>query len=117
MPLNPKAKYALLGTYHTPSFRYGDVVFCQMRGEVTLVGLSKGRIPWLLRKRAKGGSSSPVIYDALAQALQRESRAAICYWWGVTGQTVTKWRKAMNVGPVTEGTSALKRDNFNESWG
>jgi hypothetical protein len=58
-----------------------------------------------------------VIYKDLAKAIRHESGVAICYWWGVTGQTVSKWRKAMKVCAVTQGTSRLKRDNFNQPWG
>jgi hypothetical protein len=34
----------LFGPYRTPRFRYGDVVFCEMRGEVKIVGLTNGPI-------------------------------------------------------------------------
>ena len=33
------------GPYRTPRFEYGDIVFCEMRGEVKIVGLTNGRIP------------------------------------------------------------------------
>jgi hypothetical protein len=35
----------LFGPYRTPVFKYGDVVICDMRGQVEIVGLSGGRIP------------------------------------------------------------------------
>jgi hypothetical protein len=41
----------LFGPYRTPIFNYGDVVICDVRGQVEIVGLSGGRIPWLVRKR------------------------------------------------------------------
>ena len=34
----------LLGRYKTPRFRYGDAVFCEVRGDVVITGLSNGRI-------------------------------------------------------------------------
>ena len=30
----------LLGSYSTPAFEYGDVVTCERRGDVRIVGLS-----------------------------------------------------------------------------
>jgi hypothetical protein len=108
-------RHALLfGPYTTPTFSYGDVVMCEVRGEVTLVGLTDGRVPWPIGKR--GRPKSYAVIGGLADAIRRESATAICYWWGITPQTVTKWRKAMGVGELTEGTSALKRKNFEEDW-
>jgi hypothetical protein len=34
------------GPYRTPRFRYGDIVFCERCGEVTMCGLTAARIPW-----------------------------------------------------------------------
>ncbi len=42
--------------------------------------------------------------------MRRESAQAVAYWWGVTPQTVTRWRKALDVGPTTEGTHQLRSD-------
>jgi hypothetical protein len=39
------ARPKLLGTYTPPAFRYGNSAFCEMRGEVVLVGLSAAPIP------------------------------------------------------------------------
>jgi hypothetical protein len=43
--------------------------------------------------------------------VRRESASAVCFWWGVTAQTVSKWRKEMGVAPMTEGTRRLKAAN------
>jgi len=40
------ARYKLLGKYRTPTFRYGQRVDDERRGEVRIVGLSSGHIPW-----------------------------------------------------------------------
>jgi hypothetical protein len=40
-----------------------------------------------------------------------------CHWWGVTPQTVTAWRQALGVGPVTEGTSHLRSVQAREILG
>jgi hypothetical protein len=95
------------GPYRTPRFRYGAVVMDEVRGEVMIVGLTDARIPWPVGKR--GRARSLVVYGQLAEAVRRESGLAICHWWGLTPQTVSKWRKALGIGPVTEGTSRLRR--------
>jgi hypothetical protein len=100
--------HSLLGTYDTPRFKYGAAVMCEVRGEVILTKLTNARIPWPLAKRPGGRRHTHAVYGALAQAVRRESLSAVAYWWGVTGQTVTKWRAAMGVGAMTEGTTLLK---------
>src|SRR5205823_1413808 len=49
-----------------------------------------------------------VVYGALARAVRRESALAVAHHWGVTPQTVRAWRRALGVGPSTEGTSRLR---------
>jgi len=96
----------LFGPYRTPSFSYGDIVHDEVRGDVTIVGLTDARIPWPIGKGTR--AKTLVVYDALAAAVRNESNCAVCHWWGVTPQTVTKWRKALGVSAVTPGTSALR---------
>src|SRR5437868_5995712 len=105
-------KYDLLGTYPTPQFLYGDRVQCEVRGELVVVGLSDTPIPWPVGLRGK--AKSLVVYQGLAEAVRRESSAAVCHHWGVTGRTVSTWRKALGVGPLTEGTSRLKSEALRE---
>jgi hypothetical protein len=38
----------LLGKYKTPRFKLGAVVNCARRGDLRIVGLSAGPIPWPL---------------------------------------------------------------------
>jgi hypothetical protein len=71
----------LFGPYRTPRSRYGDVVTCEMRGEVNIVGLSEARIPWPKCRTGKRGRAI-ILYGALAEAVRRESAQAIEYWWG-----------------------------------
>jgi hypothetical protein len=102
-------RYRLLfGPYRTPRFRYGKAVFCDVRGEVVICGLSDAPMPWPVGKR--GSARSLVVYGQLARAVRRESAQAVAHWWVVTPQTVWVWRKALGVGPVTEGTRRLKHD-------
>jgi len=107
----PDDRHLLLhGPYKTPRFRYGSVVMCELRGEVVLVGLRESPIPWPLGRRVgtRGSSRGLVLYGALARAVRQEASLAVAYWWGVTAQTVTVWRKALGVGPTTSGTSVLR---------
>src|SRR5262249_34295628 len=89
-------------------------------------------IPWPIGKRGRsrnslivfkdshrlqGLSSSSrtlIVFKDLAKAFRRESNQAVARWWGVTPQTVSKWRKALGVGFATEGTSQLHRETIEE---
>lgn len=90
--------------YETPTFRYGARVWDEVCGWVKIVGLSNGRNPWPIGKKEQ---KSLAVYRGLAQALRRESNQAVAYWWGIMGQTVTKWRTAIEVPTLTKGTLAL----------
>jgi hypothetical protein len=79
-------RFRLLGYYRTPRFRYGRKVLCEVRGEVTICGLSNAPIPWPLCTRGRGRRSL-VVFRGLARAILRESNQAICHWWGITPQT------------------------------
>jgi hypothetical protein len=108
--MNDADRFRLLGTYRTPRFRYGQKVRCEVRGEVTVVGLTDGPIPWPIGKR--GRARSLVVYKGLARAVRRESKVAVCYCWAITPQTVSKWRKTLGVGPLTPATRRRLRDNY-----
>jgi hypothetical protein len=99
-------RFKLLGKYRTPRFRYGDVVTCAILGDVRIVGLTNARIPWP-KARSEKRARAIVLYGALAEAVKRESAQAIRYWFGVGENTVGKWRKALEVKRMTEGSSAL----------
>ncbi len=102
------AHHHLLGSYQPPLFNYGDAVFCEVRGEVIITGLTGARISWPIAKRPGGRARTLAVYGDLAEAIRRESVSAVCYWWGITSQTVTKWRTVMGVEAMTEGTTLLK---------
>jgi hypothetical protein len=97
------------GPYRTPRFQYGKTVWCEVRGEVRIVGLSDALIPWTMGRKGNGRPAL-VVYGDLAKAVRRESNLAVAHHWGVTGQTVTRWRKALDVDPINEGTFALLSD-------
>jgi hypothetical protein len=105
-------RFRLLGAYRTPRFRYGRKVRCAVRGEVEVVGLHEAPIPWPVGKR--GRAKALVVFKDLARAVRRESEVAIAHHWGVDKQTVGKWRKALGVGRVTEGTSRRLSDHARE---
>jgi len=96
------------GPYATPRFRIGQRVVDLRRGTVRIVGLSDGPIQWPIA--AGPGGLSLVLYRGLARAVRRESNAAVAYWFGVTGQTVTKWRRALGVRHP-EGDRCLQAAN------
>src|SRR5262245_662267 len=104
--MHDRERFRLISAYSTPRFAYGDHVFCEIRGEVKIVGLSNGRIPWPKCRSGKR-SRAIILYGALADAVRMESAQAVRYWWGVGADTVWKWRKALDVPPVNVGTSRL----------
>jgi hypothetical protein len=98
-------RFRLHGTYWTRRFRIGQRVRCLVRGEVIIAGMTDTPIPWPIGKVGRG--RSPVVYKGLAKAIRRESNQAVCRWWGITPQTVSKWRKILSVPRATAGTSRL----------
>jgi hypothetical protein len=102
------------GPYTTPRFRYGQTVACLMRGKVKITGLTDAPIPWPTCQPR--GTQAIILFGALAHAVRRESNQAVARAWGVSGQTVTKWRKALSVDK-TEGTTALRVEmGTHEPW-
>ena len=99
-------RFALhFGPYSPPQFQYGDTVMDEVRGEVKIVGLSDAKISWPIGKR--GRAKSLVVFSGLAKAVAQESNQAVCHWWGITPQTVTKWRKVFDVEPLNPGSREL----------
>jgi hypothetical protein len=62
-------RFRLLGEYRTPRFRYGRKVVCQVRGEVTICGITDTPIPWPL------GKALSLWLEATDDRNQRERRA------------------------------------------
>lgn len=98
----------LLGSYRTPKCRIGDIVQCAVRGDVRIVAISGGKIPWPIAQRLGERARGFVIYEGLEAALRRESGVAICHWWGIYKMTVSRWKKALGIGPETEGSRRLR---------
>jgi hypothetical protein len=112
--VNDADRLKLLGSYRTPPFRVGQKVHCEVRGEVTICGVSDAPIPWPLCRVGK--RRAPVVYKGLARAVRRESEQAVAHWWGISPWSVWHWRKALGVGAVTAGTRLLKREHWQEPW-
>jgi hypothetical protein len=96
--------------YATPQFAYGDIVVDDVRGEVEIVGLSDAKIPWPIGK--KRNAKSLVVYRDLAKAVHFESNATVCELWGITPQTVSKWRKELGVERTNAGTTQRMRQTM-----
>src|SRR5262249_41671480 len=65
----------LLGKYATPRFDYGDVVACERRGDVRIVGLSEAPIRWPIGQRIpKGRGRSLVVWGSGAGGQARVGR-------------------------------------------
>ena len=91
------------GPYSTPRVRIGRTVLMdEARGiEVVVVGVTSARIPWPIGKLGDGRAKSLIVYGDLERAVRLESNLAVCHWFSVTPQTVTKWRKALTVPRMT----------------
>ena len=111
--MNDFERYKLLGNYSTPRVRRGTILTCEARDcDLIVVAYSDARIPWPQGRKRGTSARSLVVYEGLAEAVKRESNQAVCYWFGITPQTVTKWRKALGIGAVNDGTHRLRSD-----WG
>jgi hypothetical protein len=102
----------LFGPYRTPRVRLGRVLTCEARdADVIVTGYSDAPIPWPIGQRRGRGARALVVYGGLAEAIRRESNQAVAHWFGVTPQTVTKWRKALDVSRANAGTHRLHHDH------
>ena len=108
----------IAGPYSAPPFELGDVVTDELRGDVRITAISDGRIQWPKGRRLDqtGGHAGLVLFADLARAVRTESNLAVCHWWGITGQTVTKWRRALGVEITTAGTRKLRQEHGAQEW-
>jgi hypothetical protein len=84
----------------------------EVRGEVTVVGMTAGRIPWPVGKR--GRAKAPVVAAGLARALRAEAAQAVAHWWGRSAHTVCLYRRALGVPRSTAGTRRLWQLSYRE---
>lgn len=78
------------GPYVTPICVPGTMVECEVRGAVTVVGLSAGPIPWPMG--TSNGVSELIVFKGLSKALRRESAQAVADAWGVEAPVVEQWQ-------------------------
>jgi hypothetical protein len=99
-----------LGPYTTPRFKYGQVVWCESRGWMKIVGLSDAKIPWPIGRLVTSptGRDSLIIFRGLKRAIERESIQAVAHWWGIHTHTVSRWRSVLEVTRETPGTLRLQ---------
>lgn len=113
--MQDKTRFKLhFGPYRTPKFRHGAKVYDEARSEITIVGLSNGRIPWPIGKF--GRAKTLIVYKDLEKAVMRESAQAVAHWWGVTGQTISKWRRVLGAPRMTEGELRLRQAHGQSDW-
>jgi hypothetical protein len=99
------------GPYKSPPFKVGQQVQCAVRGVVTIAGVSNGPIPWpfcVHRCRAL------IVYRDLERAVRQEPASAVAHWWGVSINTVGRWRHALGVGRSNPGTVKLRRAGYDD---
>lgn len=110
LALPPEERFKLrFGKYAKPAFKIGKRANDAILGEVTIIGVTVGKIPWPVFQNK--GRKSLVLYRGLLRALQRESAGAVCYWWGVSPYTVSKWKQLLGIGK-TVGTTKLHSLTF-----
>jgi hypothetical protein len=97
----------LYGPYAVPKCRLGDKLLCEYRDrEVTVKGITDALIQWPCSRRGRGGI--PIVCGDLLRAIRTESVLAVAHHWGVSDGTVWRWRKALNVPPMTNGSRRLR---------
>lgn len=102
----------LHGPYRMPRCRIGSKLRCKVRGLVTVVGFSRGPVPWPMTHSGKPASGRPVfiLCGDLLKAIRRESSKAIQQWLGVGPIVVARWRRVLGVPWRNPGTARLHRE-------
>jgi len=96
------------GPYTPLRYQRGDALYCEVRGETTVVGLTAGRIPWPIGKF--GRRRAIIVCGDLVRALKREAACAVIRSWGVGKTAVNKWRRALGVPKLTEGDRLVRAE-------
>jgi hypothetical protein len=95
----------LFGPYRPRPYKLGTRLVCAIRGRVRVVDFTTAPIPWPVTRRPGGdGRAFLIVCGGLARAVRRESAAAVIHWWGVSPSTLARWRRALGVPVLTEGT-------------
>src|SRR5262245_36760597 len=114
---DPEPVKLLHGPCAAPMLLIGARATCLYRDcDVVIVGRTTARVPWpLCRNRERPtGQASVLVNEDLARAIRCESGLALRHWFGVSGATVVRWRRALAVPRFNEGsarlTAALNRE-------
>jgi hypothetical protein len=84
------------------------VLTCELRDrDVVVGGMSAGLIQWPTAKTK--ARRSLILCGDLVRAVQCESNRAVAHHWGVSFHVVSKWRRALGVAPMNEGSLRLMR--------
>jgi len=108
------------GPYSPPRVTIDEEVQCEVRGLVTVHAWRDGGSmmwPTCLRPGRSQGREAMIVCGDLIRALRREAATAIARHWGVSIQTVRRWRRALDIGRYTEGTRALLAEGGNMEIG
>jgi hypothetical protein len=89
LPASIRLKFHF-GPYRAPRFKLGAIVEDEIRGAVTVVGLTDARIPWPIAR--KGKYRALLVDKTLVAAIRRESVQAVAFWWGISVETVHVYR-------------------------
>jgi hypothetical protein len=101
----------LFGPYAAPRLRRGQRATCLFRDcDVVITGRTAARLDWpLCRPLGKPiGRPTILVDEELARAVRYESALALRHWWGVGESLVWKWRQALGVPPLNEGSARLR---------
>ena len=108
--INSERFKLLYGPYQVPTCQLGEKLLCEYRDrEVTVKGMTDAPIPWPAARRSN--RTSPIVCGDLVRAVKTESETAVAHHWGVRYWTVWKWRKALQVPRMTNGTRRLLIEN------
>jgi hypothetical protein len=100
----------LFGPYTPQSLKRGDRATCLYRDcEVVITSWSHAPISWPRCQRPRQSGGSGLLVDEEAGSSNPiESSVALQYWFGVTAETVWRWRKVFGIGPWdTKGSRRL----------
>jgi hypothetical protein len=101
----------LLGApYRPPRPIRRGIYFDLLRGDLRGEGPSDAPIAWPRGRAHFRARPLPILCDELARAIRTESVRAIVHHWGISRDTVKRWRKALGVPRYNPGTISLWRE-------
>ena len=106
--IDPERYRLLNGPYVPPICRVGDKLPCEHKGrEVVVGGMTDAPIQWPYARAT--GTPGPILCGDLIRAVRSESAIAVAWHWAVSPGTVRRWRRALGVPELNEGSRRLLR--------